>query len=253
MIRILVISDTHVGSHVGLCLPEAKDNDYGLTHIANAVQMHLFDKWCSMLHQIGHVDILILNGDIVEGVNKKEDSVGVFTTNVHAQAYVASALIDMIDYDDLYVLEGTDYHVGKTSGDHIVCEILNGTWLGMHEFIDVDQVKFHARHKAKFSSVKYGRCTSQRKETMDMRLDGVDIDIALRSHTHKFVFSGDAHDITVNTPCWKGLDKFIVQNSIELPDNGYVLFEVEGANYHWDYSIFNIPHAIYGNRIVIKS
>ncbi len=251
MIRIGVISDIHCGSPTGLCLPEFTDTDHGMRYVANAVQMHLWDKWCEMRRKMGHLDILICNGDLVEGVNRKEFGKGVLTTNMHAQAYLAATLLKMIDADEIYVTQGSKYHTGETSGDQMVCQMVDGIWLGLHKFLSVGGITLHVRHKIGHSSTPYSRCTSQRKEALVNRIDGSNVDIYIRSHTHHFNFSGDGNDITINTPCWKGLDDFINQGSQEMPDNGYVIIEIDNANYKWDYNIFKIPHSLYNSCLVV--
>jgi hypothetical protein len=250
MIRVLILSDLHVGSPVGLCLPEVTDNDYQMTYVSNSVQNFLWDKWNVMRQKIGHVDILMLNGDLVEGENRKENGTGVISTNISAQAFISATLVKMIDADEIYVTNGSKYHTGQTSGDQIVCQMVDGTWLGDHQFIQLEDLVLHLRHKISYSSVPYSRCTGQRKEAMIMKSQGTNVDIYIRSHTHRFNFSGDSNDITINTPCWKGLDHFMNQGSQEMPDNGYVLLEIDGPNYKWDYSIFTIPHALYKTCMV---
>jgi hypothetical protein len=251
MKRVLVVSDLHVGSPFALCLPEVTDEDYHMTYTANAIQNHFFDKWNVMRQKVGHVDMLIVNGDLIEGENRKENGTGVISTNIHAQAFIAATLINMIDADTVYITNGSKYHTGQTSGDQIVCQMIDGVWLGDHQFLKIEDLIMHVRHKIGYSSTPYSRCTGQRKEAMIMKSQGTNVDIYLRSHTHKFNFSGDSNDITINTPCWKGLDHFMNQGSQEMPDNGYVLFEIDGSNYKWDYNIFTIPHAFYKTVTVV--
>ena len=250
MIRVGIIADLHGGSNVSVCLPEFTDRDHNMTYVANPVQMHLWDKWCAMRRKMGHLDVLICNGDLVEGVNRKESGHGVITTNVHAQAYIAATLIKMIDANEIYVTEGSKYHTGETSGDQIVCEMIGGTWLGLHQFLKIGQITIHVRHAIGYSSVPYSRCTAQRKEAMIMKSEGTNVDIYVRSHTHKFNFSGDANDLTINTPCWKGRDGFIDKRSQEMPDNGYVILEIDESNYRWDYEVFNVPNSLYNVSMI---
>lgn len=245
MIRVLLVSDLHVFSNVGLTLPEVKDSNFNLNYSANAVQMFLFEKWCMMRNSVGHVDICIVNGDIVEGENVAERGLGVISTNMHAQTYVAATLLKMIDTDQFYVTEGSKYHRGQVSADQMVCNMINGVWLGDHHFLKVEDIVLHLRHKIGYSTLPYSRCTQQRKEALILKSQGDNVDIFVRSHTHKFNFSGDSHDMTINTPCWKGLDHFMNQNGHEFPDNGWVLLEIDGSNYRWDYNIFTIPHQFY--------
>lgn len=253
MTRVLVLSDLHVLSHVGLALPQVSDPNYNLSYAANDVQMFLFEKWCMMRNSVGHVDLCIVNGDIVEGENVADRGRGVVTTNIHAQSYVATTLLKMIDADVFYFTDGSKYHTGQTSGDQIVCDLMGGLWLGDHQFIKVEDITLHLRHKINYSSLPYSRCTPQRKEAFIMKGQGVNVDIFVRSHTHKFNFSGDSNDMTINTPCWKGLDHFMNQHSQEMPDNGWVVIDIDGSNYKWDYNIFTIPHQFYQKTTVYQA
>lgn len=246
MTRVLVLSDLHVFSNVGLCLPEVYDVDSKLLYVSNAVQKHYFEQWCNMIRRVGKVDILILNGDLVEGENFKERGLGVVSTNMHTQSVVAATLIKMIDAKVIYVSNGSKYHTGQTSSDQTVCDMVDGIWVGDHHFLTVEGIVIHFRHKSGHSSIPYSRYTSGRREALIQKAQGTNVDIYIRSHTHHFGFSGDSNDITVNTPCWKGLDHYINQGSQEMPDNGYVFFDIDGANYKWDYHIFKVPYNMYG-------
>ena len=247
--KILVVSDLHCGSNVGLFLPDFYDQDNDIQYQISDLQTFLFEKWCSMVTTVGHVDYVIANGDLVDGPNKAEDGEGQLTTDIHTQAVVSTTLLNMIDTNHYYVSNGSKYHTGQTSGDQIVCDMLEGTWLGDHEFITFDNIMAHIRHFEKYSSNPDSRCTAQRKEARIMRAQGTEVDIYLRSHTHHFNFSGTNTDITINTPCWKGIDHFIGSRSQELPDNGYITITIDGSNYTWDYHVFNIPFSFYKKGI----
>ena len=67
MKRVLALADLHVGSTVGLFMPNYTNPDTHVTYELNDVQNYLFEQWCKMVEMVGPVDVLILNGDIVDG------------------------------------------------------------------------------------------------------------------------------------------------------------------------------------------
>ena len=71
--------------------------------------------------------------------------------------------------------------------------------------------------------------------------DGDDADIYIKSHSHTFKYAGGPNYIAMTTPCWKGMDGYIMTKSQKRPDNGYVLFNIEGSDYTWSYNIFKVP------------
>lgn len=246
MKSILILSDIHAGSMVGPMPDEYYDRDYDYTYTANTVQSYLFGQWRAMADRVGHVDICIVNGDVVEGVNRFEEGIGVVSTNMMTQCGIAKDLLSMLSVGKFYFTSGSGYHTKKnTNHDRVVCDMMHGEWIGTHGFINVEEVKIHARHWQSYSSVPYGRCTAQRKEAYVNRTNGMDIDVYVRSHTHRYYYSGDSNDISINTPSWKGLDDWMNEKSQEIPDNGYVRLNVDGINYNWDAFVFNIPLRMY--------
>lgn len=252
MLKILVLGDLHVGSHQGLMIPEFEDPS-GMRIYSNPVQMFLFDYYCKMLKTVGDVDIVILNGDLIEGPNKKNSGLGVWSTDIHTQAQCAAILIDMIRCKKIYCSQGSSYHTGNPTGDKIVCELVGGEWIGDWQFFELNNsLTFHVRHHGDFSTVPYSRCTGQRKEAMIAQAQNTNIDIYIRSHTHHFNYSGNGNDLSIAVPCWKGVDEFIGKNSVEQPDNGYVMIYVDGPKYTWEYDIFKIPFQLYGKTTKIS-
>lgn len=252
MLKILAIGDLHLGSNSAIMLPEFVIPSSGMKMYANPLQMFYFERFCKMLELVGDVDILILNGDLVEGPNKRNNGLGVWSTDIHDQACAASQLIDMIRCKKIYVSQGSTYHTGNPTGDKIVCDLIKGDWVGDWQFIEINNtLTIHLRHHGDFSSTPYSRCTSQRKEALIARSQDTNVDIYIRSHTHHFNYSGDAYDLSISVPCWKGIDAFIGKNSVEKPDNGYVMIYVDGPDYTWDYNLFTAPYQLYGKTTKI--
>ena len=87
--------------------------------------------------------------------------------------------------------------------------------------------------------------SSSRHSNSVMEHDGWDIDIYVRSHTHSFDYSGNSQNLTINTPCWKGRDKYIEKRTMSRSDIGYIIVKIDGNNYSWEQMIFTIPESLY--------
>jgi len=253
MLKVLVLGDWHIGSNVGLMLPEYTDPYSGITIRANQIQTFLFEKFCQMLNSIGEIDILILNGDIIEGPNKAEQGLGVWTTDIHAQATCAAALVDMIPCKKIYCTQGSTYHTGNPTGDKIVSDLVGADWIGDWQFIKINNtITIYLKHYGDFASLPYTRCTAQRKQAFIAKAQGTDVDIFINSHTHHFYASLDSNDTSISVPCWKGIDGYIGKRTIEQPDNGYVILNIDNSDYTWNYNIFKIPFQLYNKTIEIN-
>mgnify|MGYP000846706337 CR=1 FL=1 len=238
VMTILVVSDLHCGSTVGLMHPD----DYSL----NSVQQYLYDKWSQMATAVGHVDTLIVNGDAVDGPNKAEEALGLTTPDMSEQCEIVHSLLSMIDYDNALFINGSDYHTKvNPSCDWVASRVCGAEWGKYQKIINVDDIKMHIRHFAIFNSNKWQRTSSQRKEAYEMEHDGWDIDIYIRSHTHSFDYSGNSQNLTINTPCWKGRDAYIEKRKMERTDIGYITIDINGPNYTWDQMIHHVPERLY--------
>lgn len=238
MMRVLILSDIHVGSDKSP-IPRGRYKESGVTEF-------LTEKFYNIMRGIGHVDKCVLNGDLIDGINKADEGMGLYTTDIMEQAELASELLEYIDADSFDVFNGTGYHTKiNPSGDDLVCKLLNGKWHGFQDVLEIEGINVHCRHFQPYNKNKWQRCTPQREEAYKMEHDGWDIDIFIRSHTHSFDFSGSSQNLSINTPCWKGRDSFIEQRKLDKSDNGYVILNVNESNYTWEYMVFNVPEKIY--------
>lgn len=252
MKKILCISDLHCGSLSGLMPKDFHDDANNEKFVMNEVQLYLFDNWYRMCKEVGHVDYCFVVGDLVDGANYGEKGKGQSTTDIYTQAKMAVTLLKMIDTTNFIIVDGSGYHVGQEiSGDMVVSDMLQADFGNPDIDFQCESVKFHIRHHESWSRDPGGRHTSARKEANVSVLQNEEVDVFIRGHTHSFNFNGDKRNITVILPCWKGPDKFQRKKYMEIPDNGYVLFNVNGVNYDWEQTIFNVPKHMFRKSIKI--
>lgn len=249
--KILCVSDLHCGSLSGLMSNRFYDEQNRETIQQNEIQAFLYDYWMRMCKDVGKVDKVIVCGDLVDGLNKAEHGRGQSTTDMMTQCKMAYELLKMINTNEYIIVDGSPYHTGwEISGDLVVCNMLGGTWGDIDVDATFENVNFHIRHCESWTKDPGGRHTSARKEANLSSLQGEEIDIFLRGHTHSFVFNGDKRNTTVVVPSWKGPDRFMRKKNIEIPDCGYVVFTVDNTNYSWEQTVFNVPKQLFRKHLV---
>jgi len=253
VLKILCVSDLHCGSLSGLMSNKFYDEINREDLFQNEVQAFLFDNWVRMCKDVGRVDKVVVCGDLVDGLNKAEHGKGQSTTDMMTQCRMAVQLLKMIDTSEYIVVDGSPYHTGwEISGDLVACDMLGGTWGDVDIDVTFENVTFHVRHHESWSKDPAGRHTSARKEANVATLQNEDIDVFLRGHTHSFNFNGDKRNITVVTPCWKGPDRFMRKKNIEIPDCGYIVFNIEGIDYNWEQTVFNVPKQLFRKHLIFS-
>jgi predicted phosphodiesterase len=265
--RILVVSDLHVGSLWGLMPPRVvlderqpkghrkrlQGGKYGdkTTITFNRTQRRLYEEWSRMCREVGHVDLCVANGDLCDGVNPKSRGLGLWTSDMSVQVSTAVDLLRMVDADRYAGTQGSFYHVGdNVSSDRAVIEQLDGEFKD-ELAVTVDGVRFHFCHQVGTSASAWMyRTTPIAREMMLGALVKDEMgkfDITVRSHAHYFCYAGYGHSLGVITPCWKGRDEYAQRRTLAfVPQNGFVLFEVEGKTYSWSKYIFTLS----GDRLI---
>ena len=115
MLRVLVISDTHVGSRWGL-FPDKFRLSTGAKYTPNKGQRYLLRCWRAMQDDLaGDIDILILNGDIINGPNPKENARDQIEQDPDWQVRAAVELLTPLvaRAGQVYATQGSPYHAGE--------------------------------------------------------------------------------------------------------------------------------------------
>lgn len=234
MKKILSISDIHGGSRGA---PVA--NGY----IQTVPSGILYEQWCNMVDNVQDIDICIINGDLIEGLNKKKHGLGTYTTDFMEQSDIVVELLKMIKAREFVFSLGSGYHVTSEgiNIEHMISKFVNGKWVGEHGFLNVENVKIHLRHWTNFSSIPYNRFNAMQKDAAVDRLNNIEVDLYLRAHTHHYGFSGTKHSTSITSPSWKVLDEYMSAKSSDIPDNGYVVINVDDKSYSWNPYIFTVP------------
>lgn len=223
---MLTVSDLHVGSMFGL-FPRGFKTSIGSILALNSGQQYLLECWEDMQARLPDViDVLNLNGDIVDGENKFEMARGLGDVDplwqVRAAEELLTPLADRARH--IYATRGSTYHVGKGgTWDELLAERLGARkdrrgcyaspWW-RYRYPGQDGVYFDIAHRQS-TTIRYHSMPVERE--MDFlfnrfarkRLKPPEHFAIIRSHAHwGFGAWLEEGACGISTPCWKLQDDF---------------------------------------------
>lgn len=117
-----IISDMHVGSNMALY------SGYGPARISPD-QVKLRDWWSHCIDKIGHVNVLLLNGEPINGTNVKQGGFQNWSSDLNDQLGDAERLIKEWKYENFVMTRGSEYHTqqGWTNYEETLAAKLDAT------------------------------------------------------------------------------------------------------------------------------
>ena len=223
--RILFVSDLHT------------DSIYGLTPRSpeNKVQSWLFETWNRFTEEYKNPDILVLNGDLCEGVQSKILGVDANTTNTDEQVSDAVELLEPLigkNTKKIYGVNGSGYHGGEglaTNLDRRVTELLNGQFQGSVLEFTVGDVSIQCCHGGTspivnplsylLREMNLARINSSKRHQKIPN-------ILVRSHQHEYYSVSNSIMSGYITPCWQYNTPFMYKKTVnKIPDIGALQIE----------------------------
>jgi len=216
---IAIVSDLHVGSRWGL-FPKDFQLSTGSTYQLNKGQEYLLACWKHFQGKLPRrFDILIINGDTVEGQGRRLEGRDIIEPDPAWQVRAAVELLTPLAKraKEVYVTQGTDYHV-RPGGqdDEAVAQALGAIpdEAGHHAWdwllLDVDGVLLDISHHSS-TTMRYMTMPGEREiqfARMVADLKGGDADIIIRSHVHHLVVMNVDGDLALTTPAWQLQTRF---------------------------------------------
>jgi len=250
MKRVVVISDLHCGHLVGLTHPDfaARPNNTESVCYQMWRRRNMYWKqYAEIVEQLQPIDVLIVNGDIIDGKGPKSGSTELIMSDRNDQIDCAVACIEQAKAKKIFMSYGTGYHEGvlddwaKDAASSLGVERLDAQW-----WIDVNGLTFDYKHHVGGSSVPYGRITAIAKEWVWSVIKSKDddypeSDIIIRSHVHYFAYGGGKDWLALTTPALQGhYTKFGERRMSGSIDWGLVYFDVsEKGEFDWRWMIYN--------------
>lgn len=259
---VLPIGDMHVGCMGAIMPPEVVE--YPDTpskrkyHYPTDTQKELYKLWEQMCDDYPQPDVLILNGDLVDGKNYKESGMGCWTTEMLTQCEAACELLGMLKPRKIIGTTGSAYHSEKNpNADEIITKALGGEFKGGYGVVDVNGCRFYAQHKVGVSKSTWQyRGTPIGRAIVLANLAGGaygHLDVILKSHAHYFYYVGTSNQLGMILPCWKAHDDFGDTN-VEFVDPciGYVVFEVnDDGDYIWTITKKHFKQSVLNPDVIV--
>lgn len=209
--KILAIGDLHSGHRVGLTPPfwqQHPDKYIGLRE-------KLWAFYAAEVDMDKPYDLVIVNGDAIDGKGDRSGGTEQITTDRKVQALIAAEAIKYADCKKVRMTYGTPYHAGSQE-DHekdVVTELEKDGYdaeISSQLFLSIYGRQINVKHKIGSSIIPYGRLTALAREILQNRqwyLEGVQpkADIIIRSHVHysERIEHDDCHGVIL--PALQGL------------------------------------------------
>jgi hypothetical protein len=246
MKRILLLSDLHFGSKYAPW-PEGmeEEDSRGMVNQipVNAVNAAINAHWKKMIAYIRKTppDVVIFNGDLIEGDQRKEKGRGLMTGQIFTQYRACIKQIqtirDAAPKAAFYFTAGTDYHQlpDGTNADQQIARHFNAEY-GDEMVVEECGIRLFCRHtiSSSMSTWQY-MATAPGRDHMLLYLNKGEekygkIDVAVFSHRHQFVCVQFSSGLALVTPCWQSKTPYAVKRGmVGVPEIGWVTLHIDHA------------------------
>jgi hypothetical protein len=200
--RIVIISDLHCGSEAGM------------TPLAgNKTQAQLYNRYADCIqHFGGRPDLLVVNGDAVDGLQLKGRGRG-DSDWASKQIMDAATLISMWKARRVAIVAGTPYHTRAATSvdfDEILAHQLKAEYYRKLNLTACGWFRLQCRHKINSSSIPHGRFTAPARSKAWGVLNAAQSGgraphLCVFSHVHYWTYAEDAFGATMTTPAWQAI------------------------------------------------
>lgn len=234
--RVLVLSDLHCGHQLGLTPNSWQYNPTNevFGHLSK-IQMRLWKWFKKEIKKIDEIDVLIVNGDLIDGRGERNGSTELLTTDRHNQVEIAieclEPIISKMSKKEIYITRGTPYHTGDCENFENVLAQKIGAKIDNVFNLTINGKKINVRHKVGGSSVPHGKATSVLKEAIwetikSSQSDRQPADIVIRSHVHNMIIIRDSMRYSITTPALQYNSNYGQLQCSGLTDFGFLIIDI---------------------------
>ena len=244
--RVLVISDEHTGHNLGLTHP-SDDFDDGTTHYL--VRRTIWEWYAPLVKRL-KPNIVIVNGDCIDGDGKKSGGTEQLTTDRIKQCKMAVKTLKVIPGKPKFFMSyGTGYHTGNDEDfENIIADKIGAEKIGAEDTIDVNGLLINYRHHIGRSGIPHGRHTAVAKERLwnlmwAERGEYPKADVFIRSHVHYHAFCGGPGWLAMTTAGLQGYgSKYGARVVTGTVDVGMTHFDIwSREKWEWKSHILRFP------------
>jgi predicted MPP superfamily phosphohydrolase len=234
MTSILFIADLHCGHKIGITPPDWQSGKEKLV----AVQKEMWSEYLKMVS--GKWDILVVNGDAIDGDGIKSSGTELITTDRIKQADIAVQAIKKINASKIFMTYGTGYHTGNAEDfEKIIAESVKAETIKSNLFLDIHGTIFDVKHHCGNTSIPHGTQPIKKDHLWNVLWHEREVqpmaNITIRAHTHRYTFTGDSKWLGICQPALQGIgSKYGARRCSGTVDFGVVKFNVDKTGaYTW--------------------
>jgi hypothetical protein len=236
--RLVILSDFHCGHRAGLTPPKYQSAIPGEKYLRVQDECwKTFAWWMDRLKKEHPPDILIVNGDAIDGKGFRSGSNELITSDRIKQAAMAAEVIDYCSAKKVLLTRGTPYHTGVNEDfENCVVDKLNltGKCIEDHAWLDINGVIFSIRHFVSSSSIPHGRFTALARDKLWNTIWHNEHELQpnaryiIRSHVHYCIFCGEGVAWkAITTPALQApATKFGATRCSNLIHFGFIYFDI---------------------------
>lgn len=247
--RVVAIADLHCGHVSGLTPPEWWFGLAGGTEQRMQwaeVQRELWREYMSLVTAHRGPDLLIVNGDLIDGTGEKSGGTEHVTVDLYEQASMACRAIEEWQAQRVVITYGTRYHTAHDGQDmekFIARQC--GAEVHSHPFLNVDGVIFDVKHHTTGGQLPHTRASVLGKEWLWNVMWGLKDEqpqghVYLRAHLHFFCAVSDSMRLAILQPALQAaMTKFGARYCRGTVDWGILTFTIQdGKLVSWE------PHLV---------
>jgi hypothetical protein len=239
----VILSDMHCGHLVGLCPPPWQCAGDGWRDKVRNTQKQAWEWFDGEMATLGELDVLICNGDAVDGDGYRSGGTEQVSTDPTVQAEMATYILQryMSRKTKLYMTYGTPSHTGTMfDTEGLIAKDCGAEKIEGQAFLDIDGVVFDIKHKIGSSGIPHGRATALKKAQLWNKLwnyaqEQPDADVVVRSHVHYHQFAGDPDfGLAMTTPALQACgSKYGARQCEGRVHFGFISFTCDKGEISW--------------------
>jgi hypothetical protein len=247
MKKIAVVADMQCGHIVGLTPPEFSADKIHRKHAK--VRKQCWEFYADQARERGPFDIVIANGDLIEGKGYRSEGVEIMLPDRMEQSKMAIRCLTeiMSPKTDLVMTYGTAYHTGEGEDfENNIADALGAKSIGAIAHLKVEGVTFEVKHHIGSSQVPHTRHTAIARDRLwnilwSERGQLPRADVIIRSHAHYYSYAGGTDWVAMITPALQGYGtRYGARRMSGLVDFGFIVFTVDNGGFSWEPVIANI-------------
>lgn len=254
--RLIAIGDLHCGHVVGVTPPEWEQGDRPQHHAhkTQKIRRACWEWLVQTAKRLGRPDVLVVNGDAIEGKGARSGGTELLEADRSAQADMAAQAIGLFHARHIVMTYGTAYHVSGDGEDweQVLADKVAADKLGAHEWVEIAGTVWDFKHHVSGSGVPHGRKTAvSREELWNLVWSDAGLqpraDWVCRSHVHYheggFRWYGRRQVWAMTLPPLQAMgSKYGARTCSGTVDVGLVVWDVgNGGDVTWHAEMAHIP------------